>query len=265
VTEPDETPAATRPEDWAALLFSPPPGPLVTSAFSRETFDLATLGPALIDAGRLSWPELAPRSTDGLEEPDPSDLARLPDWPEPMEVPADAWGAGSAVAAASPKGATSQQAKASTAPARRFRYADLIAAEAREREMKCLAEAVYFEARSEPEDGQVAVAQVVLNRVRHENYPDSVCGVVYQNAHRFLACQFTFACEGKSLRITEPQPWRVARRIAEAVVEGTLFLDEVGASTHYHADYVRPTWARRLKRMDVIGRHTFYQLRPGQS
>ncbi len=131
--------------------------------------------------------------------------------------------------------------------------------------MRCLAEAVYFEARSEPEQGQAAVAQVVLNRVAHPNYPTSVCGVVYQNRHRHLACQFTFACEGKSLRIVEADAWRTAVRVATAVVAGDLYIDDVGASTHYHADYVRPRWARALKRMDTIGRHTFYKLRPGQS
>ena len=144
-------------------------------------------------------------------------------------------------------------------------YAALIPDHAQFREMRCLAEAIYFEARSEPEEGQAAVAQVILNRVRHENYPDSVCGVVYQNRHRFLACQFTFACEGKSLRITEPEPWRVAVQIATDVVSGKIYLADVGASTHYHADYVRPKWARSLKRMDTIGRHTFYKLRPGQA
>jgi spore germination cell wall hydrolase CwlJ-like protein len=126
------------------------------------------------------------------------------------------------------------------------------------KEQRCLAEAVYFEARSEEQDGRAAVAQVVLNRVRSGVYPGSVCGVVYQNRHRYLACQFTFACEGKSLRITEPEPWREAVRIARDVYEGRIYLAEVGASTHYHADYVSPYWAKKLKKMDVIGRHIFY-------
>ena len=147
----------------------------------------------------------------------------------------------------------------------RPRYADLIAPASLEREQRCLAEAVYFEARSEPEAGQAAVAQVVLNRVRSGLYPASVCGVVYQNRHRHLACQFTFACEGKPLRIAEGDAWDIARRVARDVTEGRTYLTEVGASTHYHAEYVRPSWAGRLKRMDVIGRHIFYQLRPGQT
>ena len=147
----------------------------------------------------------------------------------------------------------------------RPRYADLIDPEAVDREQRCLTQAVYFEARSEPEQGQAAVAQVILNRVRSGLYPASVCGVVFQNKHRHLACQFTFTCEGKSLRVTDQESWRTAERIAREVVSGDIYLPDVGASTHYHADYVRPRWAKRLKKMDVIGRHIFYQLRPGQT
>lgn len=137
-------------------------------------------------------------------------------------------------------------------------YAGLIKSESMAGEKRCLAEAVYFEARSEGEEGRAAVAQVVLNRVKSGKYPRSVCGVVYQNRHRKLACQFSFACEGKSLRVTEPEPWEAAERIAHDVYEGKIYLEEVGVATHYHADYVRPHWARKLKKMDVIGRHVFY-------
>ncbi|RXT52913.1 hypothetical protein B6S44_19430 [Bosea sp. Tri-44] len=150
-------------------------------------------------------------------------------------------------------------------PAEKQIYTSLIAPENMAKEQRCLAEAVYFEARSEGEQGRAAVAQVVLNRVKSGLYPNTVCGAVYQNASRHLACQFTFACEGKSLRITEPGPWRDATRIAREVYDGTTYLAEVGASTHYHADYVRPYWARKLKKMDTIGRHVFYKLRPGQT
>jgi len=144
-------------------------------------------------------------------------------------------------------------------------YASLIDQEQAGRERKCLAEAIYFEARSEPEEGQAAVAQVVLNRVSSGLYPASVCGVVYQNRHRWHACQFSFACEGKSLRITDDESWGTARRIADAVMDGKTYLADVGGSTHYHANYVRPRWAKRLKKMDVIGHHIFYTLRPGQT
>lgn len=160
-------------------------------------------------------------------------------------------------------GATSTIGK--SAPADREIYTGLIPPEKMASEQRCLSEAVYFEARSESEAGRAAVAQVVLNRVKSGLYPNSVCGVVYQNSHRHLACQFTFTCEGKSLRITEPGPWREAVRIAREVYEGQTYLSEVGASTHYHADYVRPRWARKLKKMDTIGQHIFYKLRPGQT
>lgn len=144
-------------------------------------------------------------------------------------------------------------------------YMDLIDPDLLKREQKCLAEAVYFEARSEPEAGQAAVAQVVLNRVRSGHYPASICGVVYQNRHRFKACQFTFTCEGRSLAILEPASWATAQKIAGDVLAGQVYLPEIGAATHYHANYVAPYWSRRLKRQDQIGRHIFYALRPGQT
>jgi hypothetical protein len=134
-----------------------------------------------------------------------------------------------------------------------------------DRERRCLAEAVYFESRSEPEAGQAAVAQVVLNRVQSGLYPATICGVVYQNRSHYKACQFSFACEGKSLRITEPESWAVAVRVADEVLDGRTYITDVGRSTHYHATYVKPRWARALTRMDMIGRHVFYRLKPGQT
>jgi spore germination cell wall hydrolase CwlJ-like protein len=144
-------------------------------------------------------------------------------------------------------------------------YAALIDRDNMDREKRCLAEAVYFESRSEPEAGQAAVAQVVLNRVQSGLYPATICGVVYQNRRHYKACQFSFACEGKSLRITEPDSWAVAVRIANEVMEGRTYITDVGRSTHYHATYVKPRWARALTRMDMIGRHIFYRLKPGQT
>ncbi|PPD46256.1 MAG: cell wall hydrolase [Methylocystis sp.] len=144
-------------------------------------------------------------------------------------------------------------------------YAALVDHGKMDAERRCLAEAVYFESRSEPEDGQAGVAQVVLNRVQSGLYPASICGVVYQNRHRYKACQFSFACEGKSLRITEPESWATAVRIANEVMDGRTYITDVGRSTHYHATYVKPRWARALTRMDMIGRHVFYRLKPGQT
>jgi Cell Wall Hydrolase len=133
------------------------------------------------------------------------------------------------------------------------------------RENRCLAEAIYFEARGESGEGQAAVAQVVLNRVSSGLYPGTICGVVYQNRRHYSACQFSFACEGKSLRIDEPDAWQRAVRIASEVTNGKTYVSDIGGSTHFHANYVRPRWARRLEKMDVIGHHIFYKLRPGQS
>ncbi len=142
-------------------------------------------------------------------------------------------------------------------------YSALIDPKDSARQMRCLAEAIYFESRSEPEDGQAAVAQVVLNRVRSGIYPTTVCGVVYQDRNRPFACQFTFACEGKSLRIEEPGPWAVASRIAQDVVSGANYNPKVGEAVNYHANYVAPFWVGYLKRVDRIGAHIFYAMRDG--
>jgi hypothetical protein len=144
-------------------------------------------------------------------------------------------------------------------------YASLIDPKDYARQERCLAEAVYFEARSEPEAGQSAVAQVVLNRVRSGNYPANVCGVVYQDRNRPFACQFSFACEGKSLRIEEPGPWAVADRIAKNVISGDVYDPQVGEAVNYHANYVMPYWASTLQRVERIGHHIFYKLRVGQN
>ena len=126
---------------------------------------------------------------------------------------------------------------------------------------KCLANAVYFESRSEPVRGQIAVAQVVMNRVFSGYYPDDVCGVVYQNAHRHLACQFTFACDGIPDVVTDQELWVRAQRIARETLDGKLWLPEVSKATHYHASYVHPYWVRAMKKNSKIGLHNFYRPR----
>jgi hypothetical protein len=125
---------------------------------------------------------------------------------------------------------------------------------------KCLADAVYFEARGEVVKGQEAVAQVVMNRVFSGVYPHDVCGVVYQNAGRHLACQFTFACEGKDLnKIDEPDMWEQAKRISKDMLDGKIWLAEVGHATHYHAYWVHPSWVHEMARLYHLGVHTFYR------
>lgn len=124
---------------------------------------------------------------------------------------------------------------------------------------RCLANAIYWEARSEPVRGQMAVAQVVMNRVFSPFYPNDVCSVVYQNAHRHLSCQFTFACDGKRKTITERGHWARANRIAKQTLDGQIYVPEVAKSTHYHAAYVNPIWNREMKKLVRFGLHSFYR------
>jgi hypothetical protein len=124
---------------------------------------------------------------------------------------------------------------------------------------RCLTDAIYFEARDQPYIGQVAVAQVVINRVFSGVYPRDVCGVIYQNAHRHLACQFTFACDGKRKAINEFGSWARARRIARETLDGQLYVQAVGTSTHYHASYVHPNWVHEMHRFAREGIHLFYR------
>jgi hypothetical protein len=123
----------------------------------------------------------------------------------------------------------------------------------------CLAKAVYFEARDQPYRGQVAVAQVVMNRVFSGIYPRDVCGVIYQNASHHLACQFTFACDGKRKTINEFGAWARARRIARETLDGKLYVAAVGTATHYHATYVHPNWVHEMRRFAREGEHLFYR------
>ena len=135
------------------------------------------------------------------------------------------------------------------------------AAKQRAKSEKCLAEAVYFESRGEVKRGQIAVAQVVMNRVFSGFYPNNVCGVVYQNAHRKLACQFTFACDGIPDKIEEPDMWEQAKEIARDMLDGKLWLPEIGHSTHYHAYWVHPSWVNEMRKLYKIGVHSFYRPR----
>lgn len=129
-------------------------------------------------------------------------------------------------------------------------------------ELKCLATAIYFEARGEPEKGQYAVGDVILNRVRDEFYPDTVCGVVYQNAHMRNRCQFSFACDGISDVPTDIQTYleieiRAMQLLACRGVCGSL-TERISYSTHYHASYVQPDWSKVLTFIRRVGQHLFY-------
>jgi hypothetical protein len=156
-----------------------------------------------------------------------------------------------------PKGEVNADNQRIKSPAERLALDD----KSRAKSEKCLAEAVYFEARGEAVRGQIAVAQVVMNRVFSGKYPDTVCGAVYQNKHRHLACQFTFACDNNADVIREPEMWERAKKISKAMLDGQIWLPEVGKSTHYHAYWVRPSWVAEMKKMYKTGVHTFYRPR----
>ncbi len=128
-----------------------------------------------------------------------------------------------------------------------------------DKEQKCLAEGIYFEARGESVKGQAAVAQVILNRVRNPHYPDTICGVVYQNEDWRNRCQFSFACDRIPDIIASPRHWKIAKEIAMAVTAGKIWFKDVGSATHYHATYVRPAWGPTMKRVEKIGKHIFYR------
>jgi spore germination cell wall hydrolase CwlJ-like protein len=132
----------------------------------------------------------------------------------------------------------------------------------RDRAVDCLTQAIYYEAATEGADGERAVAQVVLNRMRHPGFPATVCGVVYQGSELPTGCQFTFTCDGSLLRQPIPSIWARARKIAMDALAGYVF-GPVGHATHYHADYVLPYWADSLLKQVQIGHHIFYRLRGG--
>jgi len=126
-------------------------------------------------------------------------------------------------------------------------------------EENCLARAVYFEARSESELGQLAVAKVILNRVKDPNYPKSICGVVYQGSGKRNSCQFSFACDGLPDDVKSAAAWANAKRIAQKAISGDAQVAAIGSATNYHADYVNPAWAKSMRRLIKIGHHVFYE------
>jgi spore germination cell wall hydrolase CwlJ-like protein len=131
-------------------------------------------------------------------------------------------------------------------------------AQVRARALECLTSAIYYEAAQESTEGQRAVAQVVLNRVRHPAFPNSVCGVVYEGSTRVTGCQFTFTCDGSMANAPLPSLWNRARKVAEAALAGSVYAP-VGQATHYHANYVVPYWASSLVKTSIEGAHIFYR------
>lgn len=130
------------------------------------------------------------------------------------------------------------------------------------RSLDCLTAAVYYEAAIENDDGQRAVAQVVLNRMRHPAFPKTICGVVFQGSERSTGCQFTFTCDGALARTPSEAGWARARRIAEAALDGKVY-KPVGYSTHYHTNWVVPYWSSSLTKVANVGTHIFYRWEGG--
>jgi hypothetical protein len=135
------------------------------------------------------------------------------------------------------------------------------AKQARARELDCLAQAVYFEARGESPRGQAAVATVIMNRVKNPHFPKTVCGVVYQGVGHRNGCQFSFACDGHAERVVEWGAWDAARKVAGRVLAGAVLRD-VGSATHFHTTDVDPDWGGRMLRVAQVGLHVFYRFNP---
>ena len=205
---------------------------------------LTVLGPGSPDGGR---------ATDGISAPGlPTALqGKAPPAPEPLRfqqvAPQDAVAINAAVPVSTlPNPAAKPFMLSASTPIDR------------ERAIACLTSAIYYEAATEPLDGQRAVAQVVLNRVRHPAYPNSVCGVVYQGMERKTGCQFTFTCDGSLARVPMASYWSRARAVAEAALGGFVY-NPVGWATHYHTDWVVPYWSSSLVKAAVVGTHIFYR------
>lgn len=126
------------------------------------------------------------------------------------------------------------------------------------RALKCLTDAIYYEAASESDSGQRAVAQVILNRMRHPTYPNNVCGVIYQGSERHTGCQFSYSCDGSMARTPSSFHWERARRVAMSALAGYVHAP-VGMATHYHTVNIYPYWAPSLHFLGTIGAHRFYR------
>jgi hypothetical protein len=232
----------------------------IAAAPPRDNFSFKTS--SLFFGSSLGSPESMERWRPGEEPtivmpgalPDP-DMKIIASLPVDADGPVKAGEVGESIA---PKGEVNSDNQRAKTPAERLGLFD---AKSRAKSEKCLTEAIYFEARGEAVRGQIAVAQVVLNRAFSGKYPDTVCGVVYQNKHRHLACQFTFACDNNPDVVREPDMWDRAQKISRAMLDGQLWLPEVDKSTHYHAYWVRPSWVNEMKKMYKFGVHTFYRPR----
>ncbi|TWB92174.1 cell wall hydrolase [Bradyrhizobium macuxiense] len=247
-------------DDLKPVPAKPAAAPPVDVAHERDPFAFKTA--SLFFGSSLGTPENLERWQPGeapvvvapAVQPDP-DMKVMASLPVDADGPVKAGEMGESIA---PKGEVNADDQHSKTPAERLGLFD---DKSRAKSEKCLAEAVYFEARGEAVRGQIAVAQVVLNRAFSGKYPETVCGVVYQNKNRHYACQFTFACDNIPDVVREPDMWDRAKKIAKAMLDGKLWLPEVDRSTHYHAYWVRPSWVSEMKKTYKFGVHTFYRPR----
>lgn len=242
---------------------------MAASSTPRPAFDLTAEEIAMTTGGDLSGRGLAALQA----RLDPAQLALAirhdPDGPEPgLYGLTPGWDnlslggkpgrePGVAGVRAQRLNAATPNASGALRPARPFILA-VSSTEDRVRARRCLTQAIYYEAALESETGQAAVAQVVLNRVRDPNYPDSICGVVFQGAERNTGCQFSFTCDGALARPPVAWAWDRAAAVADRALAGHV-AQAVGTATHYHADYVRPWWAPTLAKVTQIGTHIFYR------
>ncbi|MEP3224708.1 MAG: cell wall hydrolase [Parasphingorhabdus sp.] len=151
------------------------------------------------------------------------------------------------------------ESKDPVVPARPFLVPSNVAMEiSRKAAINCLTSAIYYEAAIEAERGQRAVAQVVLNRVRHPAYPNNICGVVFQGSQRSTGCQFSFTCDGSLARTPSPSIWKKAEKLAAEAISGTVE-PSVGTATHYHTVWIVPYWAKSLVKVKTVGSHIFYR------
>jgi spore germination cell wall hydrolase CwlJ-like protein len=153
---------------------------------------------------------------------------------------------------------TAMEDRAALAGLDPFQPATLSASAAASAERECLAKAIYYEARSETLAGQVAVADVIVNRTRSQHYPDTICGVVFEGSHRSTGCQFTFTCDGSMRHKPRGLAWTQANMIAAQVMMG-LARSTTHGSTHYHTTEVAPVWSASLIETTRIGAHIFYR------
>jgi spore germination cell wall hydrolase CwlJ-like protein len=231
--------AAVR-EHWRAAVFVA----AMLALFVVTGMSLATRDPAVDAALALERAQSAPvaRLREAAAETSATQLRPV--------APADALTINAAIPQSNAANPAARPFLAGSASADRLRSLD------------CLTAAIYYEAARETTDGQRAVAQVVLNRVRHPAYPASVCGVVFEGARRYTGCQFSFSCDGSLRRSPMASYWERARRVAEAALAGYVYAP-VGWATHYHANYVVPYWASSLIKSATIGNHIFYRWRGG--